>query len=340
MKKFNYFQAFSRNIGWVTQEEQELLRNKRVAIGGLGGVGGSHLICLARMGIGKFNISDLDEFELANFNRQYGATTQTIGKPKISVMEKTLREINPEAEINSFPMGINEDNLEKFLDGVDIYIDSLDIFALEIRRKVFQKCYEKGIPAITAAPMGMGTATLCFLPGQMTFEEYFAFSEDMPLHDKIIKFVIGVSPTVMQRHYLVDRSSVNFLKKKVPSTAIGIDLAAGVASTQALKILLSRGGVLPAPWGLHFDAYHGKLKRTWRPWGNRNPLQYLMFKYVKRLLQKEELKERQLDASQQATGLLNERDHLSLKTIHEEKNHLEIRENSVKLKTSPPEQNP
>ena len=66
---FNYHQAFSRNIGWVTAEEQELLRHKRVAIAGMGGVGGIHLLTLARLGIGAFHIADFDVFDIVNFNR-------------------------------------------------------------------------------------------------------------------------------------------------------------------------------------------------------------------------------------------------------------------------------
>ncbi len=57
---FDYNLAFSRNIGWVTESEQALLCTKKIAIAGLGGVGGSHLITLSRLGVGKFNISDLD----------------------------------------------------------------------------------------------------------------------------------------------------------------------------------------------------------------------------------------------------------------------------------------
>lgn len=283
MTEYSYSLAFSRNIGWVTEEEQQALKQKKVAIGGLGGVGGSHLIVLARMGVGKFYISDLDNFELANFNRQYGACISTLNQPKAEVMERTVREINPEVEITNFKHGITLDNLEDFLKGVDIYVDSLDIFALEIRRAVFARCYELGIPTITAAPMGMGTAMLVFMPGKMSFEEYFAL-DGYPFEEQILRFVIGVSPTVMQRKYLVDRSSVNFLKKKVPSTPMGIELAAGVACTNVIKILLGRGDVIHAPRGLHFDAYRNKLVKTWRPWGNRNPLQTLMFWHVKRLL--------------------------------------------------------
>jgi molybdopterin/thiamine biosynthesis adenylyltransferase len=291
---FNYEEAFSRNIGWVTKEEQQQLRNTRVAIGGLGGVGGDHTIVLSRLGIGNFHISDLDDYDVANFNRQAGANMSTLGKAKAAVMEETIRGINPEASIKNFDSGINEDNLEDFLDGVDIYVDSLDIFCLEIRRKVFRRCYEKGIPTITAAPMGMGTAFLVFMPGKMSFDEYFAIvdpaqnasenEKKLLFNDNIIRFVIGVSPSVQQRHYLVDRSSVNFLQKKVPSTCMGISLAAGTLCTNVLKIILNRGEVIHAPHGLHFDAYRNKLIKTWRPWGNKNPIQKYMFWRVKQLL--------------------------------------------------------
>ena len=283
MNRFEYDQAFSRNIGWVTREEQEALRHKRVAIGGLGGVGGSHLIVLSRLGIGAFNIADLDDFDLPNFNRQYGATMTTWGRPKVEVMEEVIRDINPDLDIRTFKGGISLENLDDFLDGVDIYVDSLDIFALEIRRAVFARCHERGIPTITAAPMGMGTAFLVFMPGKMSFEEYFCL-DGYSFEDQIIKFVIGVSPSVQQRKYLVDRSSVNFLQKKVPSTAMGIEIAAGVACTNVLKLLLGRGKVVTAPWGMHFDAYRNRLIKTWRPFGNRHPLQRFMFWYVKRLL--------------------------------------------------------
>src|SRR5437870_7814832 len=99
---FNYEEAFSRNIGWVTEAEQQVLRGKRVAIAGLGGVGGVHLLTLARLGIGKFNIADFDRFDLANFNRQIGATMPTLGRSKVEVLATMAKEINPELEIQTF----------------------------------------------------------------------------------------------------------------------------------------------------------------------------------------------------------------------------------------------
>ena len=78
MPSFAYADAFRRNLGWVTVAEQTALRGKRVAIAGLGGVGGAHLLTLTRLGIGAFHIADFVRFELHNFNRQVGANTGSI----------------------------------------------------------------------------------------------------------------------------------------------------------------------------------------------------------------------------------------------------------------------
>jgi len=76
---FSYADAFDRNLGWFTESEQQSLRGKTVAIAGMGGVGGVHLLTLARLGIAKFRIADLDRLEQANFNRPVGAMMSTLG---------------------------------------------------------------------------------------------------------------------------------------------------------------------------------------------------------------------------------------------------------------------
>ena len=141
------------------------LRSSRVAIAGLGGVGGAHAVTLARLGVGKFHLSDFDEYEIHNFNRQIGANMQTIGRPKLDVIREQVLSINPEAEISTFPEGVNADNVEQFLDGVDLYVDSLDFFVMEARKTVFRACHRNQIPAITAAPLGMGCAFLAIHAG-------------------------------------------------------------------------------------------------------------------------------------------------------------------------------
>jgi molybdopterin/thiamine biosynthesis adenylyltransferase len=280
---FDYSAAFSRNIGWVTRAEQAALRGKRVAIAGLGGVGGLHLVTMARLGIGAFNLAEFDDFGLVNFNRQCGATLANIGRPKLDVMLEMASEINPALDVRTFPEGVSTTNLDDFLDGVDLYLDGLDFFVLTLRQAVFAACARKGIPATTVAPLGMGAALLNFLPGSMTFEDYFGFG-NAPESEKALRFFLGLAPSGLQMGYLVDPSTIDLPGHKGPSTPMGAMLCAGVAGTEALKILLGRGKVYAAPWGVHFDAYKNCLKRTWRPGGHRNPLSRLALNLTRKRL--------------------------------------------------------
>src|SRR5215212_12115667 len=99
---FDYRTAFSRNHGWVTADEQERLRERRVAIAGLGGVGGYHALALARLGIRRFALAEFDRFELPNFNRQTGATLSTIAGRRLKVLLKWLAESIRGWEAESF----------------------------------------------------------------------------------------------------------------------------------------------------------------------------------------------------------------------------------------------
>ena len=280
MATFNYDEAFSRNIGWVTEAEQQKLRNKRVAIGGLGGVGGVHLLTLARLGIGRFTIADFDVFDIVNFNRQVGATMSSLQQSKIDVLAQMTRDINPEVDLRLFPKGVQPDSLEAFLEGVDVYVDGLDFFAFSARRLTFAACERKGIPVVTAAPLGLGTALLVFGPGGMSYEDYFGF-EGCDEMEMAIRFLVGLSPAMLQRGYIADMSRVNLAERRGPSSIAACQLCAGVAAVETLKLALGRGGVRLAPWGSQFDAYRMRYSRTWRPGGYRNPLQRLMCRLVK-----------------------------------------------------------
>jgi hypothetical protein len=238
---------------------------------------------LARLGIGQFNIADFDTFSLANFNRQAGAMMSTLDKPKADTLAAMARDINPELDIRVFPRGVDRDNVAEFFRDVDLYVDALDYFAFDARDLVYQHLAKAGIPAIIAAPLGMGAAVINFLPGGMTFEECFQLRGQTP-REKALRFLVGLSPAVLQRTYLADPSRVKFGDRAGPSTGMACQLCAGFAGTEALKILLKRGPVSAAPRGVHFDAYRNKLVRTWRPGGNRNPVQRLMMALVRHKL--------------------------------------------------------
>ena len=277
---YDYGAAVSRNIGWLTLPEQQRLRGARVAVAGLGGVGGAHVLTMARLGIGAMNVADFDHFEVHNFNRQAGAFVSTVGQPKAEVMAGMARGVNPDADVRVFSAGVTPENLDEFLRDVDLYIDGIDFFAVEARRMLFAACHAKGIPAVTAAPLGMGASLLYFSPEGMSFERYFRLA-GCSRQEQFARFIAGLSPAMLQRRYLVAPEAVNFAEQRGPSTIMACELCAGVTGTAALKILLGRGHLKAAPWAMQFDAYEQKLTFTWRPFGNANPLQRLLLAMIR-----------------------------------------------------------
>lgn len=260
---WNYEQAFDRNIGWLTEAEQARVRRARVAVAGCGGVGGAHLLTLARLGIGAFTIADGDHFELANFNRQVGATTATIGLRKVSVMADRLAEINPEIRLRELAGNVSAANLGGFLHGADLFVDGFDFHAMDIRRRTFADAHRRGIPAITAGPIGMAAAYVVFVPGSMTFDEYFGMGslDEIDLTDEErqrrmeLLFLEGLSPQPWFLDYLADPSRFDLKQRRAPSIGAACQLCAGVVGITAIKLLTGRGAVKAAPWRHQFDAF-------------------------------------------------------------------------------------
>lgn len=276
---YDYDEAFSRNLGWLTPQEQARLRRARVAVAGMGGVGGVHVQGLARLGIGALTLTDFDSFELANFNRQAGAAVSTLGRAKVEVMREFALDVNPECDIRVFPNGLDAHNLADYLDGVDLLIDGIDFFVNAMRPPLYRAARERGIPVVCAAPLGAGASVICFHPGGMRFDDYFGFAgcDDLTM---AVRFLVGMSPRLPQRHYLAYPEIVDFVKRRVPSLGMACQIAAGMAVTTTMKVLLGRGGVPGAPTTFQYDAYLGRHYRSWRPGGYRNPLQKLAERIV------------------------------------------------------------
>lgn len=282
-----YFaEAFSRNIGLLTLQEQETLKNARVAIPGMGGVGGAHLIAMVRSGVGNFNIADFDVFEPVNVNRQYGATLPGFGRPKTEVMKKQALSINPFLRLNVFREGITHDNVDMFLNGVDVVLDGLDFFNFDIRRLVFNKAREKGIFVVTAGPLGFSTALLVFSPyAGMSFDDYFNIVDNMAPEDQYLAFAMGLAPRPTHFHY-IDLKKVSLKYKQGPSLDVACLGCASIAGSKAIQIILNKGKIKPAPHYIQFDPYMMKLRKGKLLFGNKNPIQRVKTQVCKYLLKR------------------------------------------------------
>ncbi|MPW25699.1 tRNA threonylcarbamoyladenosine dehydratase [Alkalibaculum sp. M08DMB] len=118
---------FSRTELIIGKENMEKLRNSKVAIFGVGGVGSFVVEGLVRSGIGKFVLIDDDSICLTNLNRQLHATKKTIGKPKVDAMKDRILEINPKAEIATYQEFYLPGQGEKLIfDDYDYIVDAID----------------------------------------------------------------------------------------------------------------------------------------------------------------------------------------------------------------------
>lgn len=270
---FSYEEAFQRNLGILDSAEQQRLRKSRVAIIGMGGVGGVHLITLTRLGIGNFTIADPDTFELANFNRQYGASMRTVGRPKVEVMAEEALAINPELEIHTMQAPVDRDNVDEFLEGADLLVDGVDFFALDARRLVFAEARRRGLWAITAGPHAFGSAWMAFDPQGMSFDRFFDLNDEMSESEKIVAFSVGCVPTPLHLKYLDLAKYFKPGTGSAGSLGLACNLAAAVTAAMSTKLLLGREEVHAAPHYGHFDAYRMKhVSRRCRS-GNRHPWQ-------------------------------------------------------------------
>lgn len=279
---WNYQEAFSRNFGLVTPAEQEVLRNKKVAICGMGGVGGGHLVSLARLGVGQFHIADPDVFEPVNFNRQYGAMVSNIGKSKVEVMAKIAQDINPEIKLKIFKEPISEKNMHEFLEGCDLFIDAIDAFVVGLRYHLFGLARQKGIYSITAGPMGYSTGWVSFSPHGMSFSEYAQIFPELSDLDKILRFLMSVAPSGLHWKHIIDPSYVRLKEQRGPSTGAACLLASGVITIESLKVLVGRGNILSAPYYHQFDPWSYRFVSKKLRWGNRGPLQKLKLALFKK----------------------------------------------------------
>lgn len=144
---------FSREELLIGKEGLEKLRNSKVIVFGIGGVGSYTVEALARAGVGKLTLVDDDNICLTNLNRQVHALYSTISKPKVEVMEKRIKDINKKCEVKVHKVFVNEDNINEIIDkDTDYVVDAIDTVSSKIALALW--CQNHNIKLISC--MGTG----------------------------------------------------------------------------------------------------------------------------------------------------------------------------------------
>jgi tRNA A37 threonylcarbamoyladenosine dehydratase/Tat protein secretion system quality control protein TatD with DNase activity len=158
----NQYKMRFTNIARLYQNESvlETFHNAHICVIGLGGVGSWVVEALARNGIGRFTLIDMDEICLSNFNRQVMAVLSSIGKFKTETLKKRILEINPFASVTLINDFINSENVQKYLDPplveqqrkFDYVIDCID--SVKNKAEIISTCVQLSLPIITSGRVG------------------------------------------------------------------------------------------------------------------------------------------------------------------------------------------
>lgn len=184
-------ERYQRNLGVISPSEQAKLLQSKVVIIGAGGLGGTVLELLTRMGIGKLIIADKDIIVDSNLNRQILSTETNLGHSKTEVAVKRVKEINSSIEIVGHSVFINSDNVGKIIEGAEVVVDALDNLP---SRFVLQKaCQDLKIPLVHGAIAGFNGQLTTIFPEDKGLKLIYGSDKDLPEHGSEVE--LG-APTV------------------------------------------------------------------------------------------------------------------------------------------------
>lgn len=205
----------------------------KVCVVGVGGLGNPITTRLAAMGIGKLRIIDRDIIELSNLHRQTMFDESDVGQIKVEVAAKKLKKMNPDVEIESLPISINDYTALDAVEGCDVVIDALD--SVNARYALNKACIEKNIPFVTGAAVGVSGQAFTILPHKSACYScmFPALDEDsMPtcsiegVHPSIlsiiggvevaeaVKIILGKTPSLSDKILHVDLENLDFVMTK------------------------------------------------------------------------------------------------------------------------------
>ena len=189
-------QIMLEDIGYQGQIQ---LRNAKICVVGVGGLGNTITTRLVAMGIGKLRIVDRDVIELSNLHRQTMFDESDIGQVKVEVAARKLQKLNPDVVIEALPVSVNDYTALDVVDGCDVVVDALD--SVNARYSLNNACVKNNIPFVTGAAVGISGQVFTILPKKSACYHciFPALDEDsMPtcsiegVHPSILSIVGGI----------------------------------------------------------------------------------------------------------------------------------------------------
>ena len=264
----DYEALFTRNIGFVDENEQALLRGARVGVLGVGGMGGVVAQVLARAGVGSLTVLDKDAFEPSNNNRQVYARTDTWDRLKVDVTAEELRKINPSISLN-VAHHFGADNVDGLLSGLDVVVNGMDELGACLR--LWRGARKHGVPVVDAwsAPL---PNLFVVRPGEPTPEEFLGYPTLDLAPETLSAEVMAEAKLREALHVALHSRSLRYLDLAIIQEILSGQRArisfapmvwgAGVLMAwEAVKLRLGRGRIATR-FGRFWDPWQGDLREA------------------------------------------------------------------------------
>ena len=173
---------YLRNVPALTREECALLRTKKIAVIGCGGLGGHLIDLLARLGIGSILAVDGDIFDASNLNRQLLSQVSLLGTEKARAAADRVRMVNPDVKVRSETVFLDESNALSLITGCDAVLDALD--NIPSRKILSAACEQANIPYIYGAIQGWVAQAAVSMPGDHLIDTLYP--EEIEIRDKSV----------------------------------------------------------------------------------------------------------------------------------------------------------
>jgi molybdopterin/thiamine biosynthesis adenylyltransferase len=286
---FSYAEFTTRNIGFVTPAEQERLHAAGILVVGVGGMGGAAVQALARTGVGRFAIADIDEFEVSNFNRQVFADLDSVGRGKAEATAARLRRIHPDVALEVYGNDWQQ-SLDDLLQRYRVVVNGMDDIAAGI--DLYRRARVSGATVIDAYASPLPSVFVVG-PEDPRPEERLGYPSvgrppaSLDAEQKSVCFAREIE------HVLVHSSSIRYIdmdvavelvtgKRKRMSFAPMVITTGNLMAFEAVKLLLGRTPRADCR-GYFFNPWSMTIERP-KPWFLAAPRRFVARRFLSRMM--------------------------------------------------------
>jgi molybdopterin-synthase adenylyltransferase len=284
---FNYDEFVGRNIGFVRPEDQKKISQAKIFIPGVGGMGGSALESLVRLGVQNFILADFDSFEISNMNRQVMSSLETVGVPKVEATLKRIKNINPNIQVQTYGREWSE-KLDEILPQVDFALNGCDDTKATITLMRKGKEHGKTVIDAFASPL---PSVYVVRPNAERPEEMMKYpSVGKELHQ--IDSALEKKCQVREVAYVMTHSSsakhviweyaleVIEGKRKRFSLSPMVTMTGNLMAYEGLKLIIGEKSVVTER-GVFYNPWRARVEHPW-PWYLSMIRSYLVRRYLER----------------------------------------------------------